>query len=321
MKIKIKYNNFEELDFILTNSNYLNMYSDKYGWICGYDDDVLCYVIPFLEKKKWIFTYVQIQSETIIINHSEATEQEFLNLVIIKIKDDGKIDFISQPKTNVVFDTYPDGAIYSPFGSYIVDLSLDEEQLFKNIHTKHKNVIKRALKNNVDVKFGKDIFDDAYDTVDSTLKRNNMSMITKEKLLKLLTTNEKNFLIGCSYLGSKPQGAVIILYDNYKGYYFWGGTSLDLSLGANNLLHWEVMKKLKSLGVQYYDFVGARINTQNQRLLGIQRFKSRFGATLKQGYLWKYPIVKWKYILFTMLYNFKMKKGDIIDQEKNNFNL
>ncbi len=321
MKIEIKYNNFEELDLILLNNNYLNMYSDDFGWICGYEDNKLCYVIPFLEKKKMIFKYIQIQSETITINETIITEKEFLNLAILKIKQDSKIDFISQPKTNVVFNSYPDDAIYSPFGSYIVDLSFDEEQLWKNIHTKHKNVIKRAIKNDVNVKFGSEIFDDAYNVIFDTLRRNNMSMIEKNSLLKLLDTNEKNFLIGCSYLENRPQGSVIILYDKYKAFYFWGGTSKDLILGANNLLHWEVIKELKKRDVKYYDFVGARINTKDSRLLGIQRFKSRFGSKLKTGYLWKYPIKKWKYYIFSFLYNLKMKKGDIIDQEKNNIDL
>ena len=39
------------------------------------------------------------------------------------------------------------------------------------------------------------------------------------------------------------------------------------------------IQELKKKDVKYYDFVGARINTKDTRLLGIQRFKSRFGAT------------------------------------------
>lgn len=321
MKVKIIYENSEIKRFILANPKYLELFSKNYAYICGYEDEKLSYVLPYIEKKNWIFRYIQIQSETIVINGSKKREKEFLNLAISEIKDQAKIDFISQPKTSAVFDTFPDGAIYTSFGSYVIDLSLDEEQLFKNIHTKHKNVIKRAIKNSVVVKFGKDRLDDAYKIIYDTLKRNSMSMINKDKLIKLMDTNETNLLIGCSYLEDKIQSAVIILYDDYKGYYFWGGTSENLSLGSNNLLHWEVIKKLKNLGVEYYDFVGARLNTQDQRLLGIQRFKSRFGATLKQGYLWKYPIKKWKYELFSFMYKLKMKKGDIIDQEKNNINL
>ncbi|MDM1028422.1 peptidoglycan bridge formation glycyltransferase FemA/FemB family protein [Campylobacter hyointestinalis] len=321
MKIVIKYNDFEELGYILANPNYLSMNSRNYGWICGYENKKLCYVVPFLEKKKWIFTYIQIQSSTIILNGSKEFEKEFLNLAIDKLRQIGKIDFISQPKTNAVFNIYPDNAIYCNFGSYIVNLSINEERLFDNIHTKHRNVIKRATINGVSVKFGYEVFNDAYDVIFDTLHRNNMSMIDKNSLIKFMSVNKKSYLIGCSYLDSIPQSAAIIFYDNYKGYYFWGGTSKNLSLGANNLLHWEIIKKLKSLGVQYYDFVGARINTKDERLLGIQRFKSRFGATLQCGYLWKYPIKKWKFNLFTKLYNFRMGKKDIIDEEKNSINI
>ncbi|AII13935.1 FemAB family protein [Campylobacter iguaniorum] len=321
MKIVIKYDNFEELGYILSNPDYLSMNGRNYGWLCGYENEKLCYIIPFVEKKKWIFRYMQVQSSTIILNGSKQSEKEFLNLAIDKLRQIGKIDFISQPKTNAVFDIYPDNAIYCNFGSYIVDLSINEEELFRNIHMKHRNVIKRAIANGVVIKFGYEVFDDAYDTILDTLYRNNMSMIDKNKLLEFISTNRKSCLIGCSYLDDIPQSAAIILYDNYKGYYFWGGTSENVSLGANNLLHWEIIKKLKSLGVQYYDFVGARIHTNNDRLLGIQRFKSRFGALLQYGYLWKYPIKRWKFDLFNMLYNFKMGKKDIIDEEKNNINI
>ena len=206
----------------------------------------------------------------------ESREQEFLDSVIVFLKKNKHFDFVAQPKTNVVFNTYPKDAIYSPFGSYLIDLSLDESDLWKNVHAKHKNVIKRAVKNNVSVEFGKSVLDDAYSTIFLTLKRNGMTMIAKEKLLKLYETNNDGFLVGCSYFEGRPQGAVIILLDALKGYYFWGGTNLELSLGSNNLLHWEVIKELKRLGVKCYDFVGARIATQDQRLLGIQRFKSRF---------------------------------------------
>ena len=315
MKIEIKYNNFEDIGYIVLNPNYLSMYSDEFGWICGYENGNLCYVLPFVVKKRYIFRYVQFQSNTIKLCNHEDKEKEFLNLLVKKLIEEKKFDFISQPKTNAVFTTFPDGAIISPFGTYIIDLSLDEEILWKSIHSKHKNVIKRAIKNNVIVLFGKDLFNDAYETIFKTLKRNSLSMIKKEKLLKLYETNSKNFLIGCSYLNNKPQSAVIILFDKIKGYYFWGGTNENLTLGANNLLHWEVIKKLKSLGVKYYDFVGARIEARDERLIGIQRFKKRFGATLKEGYLWKYPIKEWKYNLFYLLYKIRTKKGDIIDQE------
>ena len=321
LSIKIFYNNFKDIDNILANSNYLRLNSDNYGWICGFENNKLIYILPFIEKTKYFFKYISFVSKTIKIDDTSINEKDFLNNVILFLKKEKIYDFISQPKTNVVFDEYPNGAAKALFGSYVIDLSLDEEQLWKNIHTKHKNVIKRAIKNNVEVKFGMEYFDDAYNIIKDTLNRNNMDINIKEKLLEFANANKNNILIACSYLDDNIQSGAIIIYDKYKGYYFWGGTNEKLTLGSNNLLHWEVIKELKRLGVKEYDFVGARIEPKTERLKGIQRFKSRFGSILKEGYLWKYPIKQWKYKLFYILFKIRMKRGDIIDQEKNNINI
>ena len=93
-------------------------------------------------------------------------------------------------------------------------------------------------------------------------------------------------------------------------------------LGSHNLLQWEIVKKLKTLNVKQYDFVGARINPpKGSKIEGIQRFKSRFGTTLHQGYMWKYIFNKPMYFLYVQILKllaFKNRskyKGDIIDQE------
>jgi len=108
-------------------------------------------------------------------------------------------------------------------------------------------------------------------------------------------------------------------FSQFAAYYFYGGSAPNAFLGSLNLLHWRAIKYFKSLGVKYYDFVGARINPKKE-LEGIQRFKSRFGGEFKKGYLWKYPLNKWKYGLYKPLFYLKnRRKGDIIDEEKNKY--
>lgn len=116
--------------------------------------------------------------------------------------------------------------------------------------------------------------------------------------------------------------AAVLFYNNYSAYYLYGGTIAKPLTGASNLLHWEIIKFLKRSGAKYYDLVGARITpSKNSKTEGIQRFKSRFGAQLKTGYLWKMPISKIKYKVYSLFlkyyYSLKGKtlKGDIIDQE------
>ena len=89
-----------------------------------------------------------------------------------------------------------------------------------------------------------------------------------------------------------------------------------------NLLQWTAILDMKRLGVNIYDFVGARISPkEGSKLETIQRFKARFGSQMKVGYLWKYPLNKFKYKTFYFLVRMHacLKKqtyiGDIIDEE------
>ena len=130
-------------------------------WCCGYDEkDDLCFILPFIVKKKLIFKYLVAVTETIIIKN-RYKEKDFLNELIKKLNN--KFDFIAQPHTNVVFDIYPYNAIYAPFGSYILNLEVDEEILWNNIHSKHKNVIRRASREGVEIREGLEYFDKVYE--------------------------------------------------------------------------------------------------------------------------------------------------------------
>lgn len=320
MQIKILDSFDSKNGYITASKEYLDCMGKSSKWIGGFIDGTLAYVLPFVEKKKLFFHYIQLQSETIVLNDLNQ-EQEFLDQIIIYLKKLKKYDFIGQPPTHVVFQKFPQGSIYAPFGSYIIDLSAVEEELWKNIHTKHKNVIKRAQKNDVLIKIGNHLFDTAFDVIEATLKRNKIAMISKINLSELLAQKPDFFMVGCSYIEDQVQSAAILLYKQEKAFYFWGGSQENMSLGANNLLHWEMIKKAKALGVKQYDFVGARISPKDVKLQGIQKFKSRFGSTLYQGYLWKYPLKIWKYKLFNFLYVLRMGKGDIIDQEQYNTNI
>ncbi len=307
---------FEENYPIVCHSGYLSAMGDEYGYLCGYVGEKLHCFIPFVVKRKLIFNYLEMKCETVMIA-DDVDEQIFLDQVVAYCRKFTNYDFIAQPPTNVLFSCAPEGAQKAPFGSYRVDLSKSEEALWKNIHAKHRNVIRRAKKNGVEIHFGEAWFTPVYRNITQTLARNGMSMIAETKLRQLLLNIPESVLVACSMFEGEVQSSAIVLYSKHRGYYFWGGTSPHCHLGANNLLHWKIMKRLKREGVKTYDFVGARIDpSEHPRLAGIQRFKSRFGASLERGYLWKYPLKQWKYDLFYALLRLKQKKGDIIDQEK-----
>jgi hypothetical protein len=68
--------------------------------------------------------------------------------------------------------------------------------------------------------------------------------------------------------------------------------------------------------VQRYDFVGARINPEKgSKQESINALKKRFGANLKQGYIWKYSIKPFKYKLYCIAAQWR-SGGDIVDAER-----
>jgi lipid II:glycine glycyltransferase (peptidoglycan interpeptide bridge formation enzyme) len=134
----------------------------------------------------------------------------------------------------------------------------------------------------------------------------------------LINSLGSNVEIFRAYSDNVLQGCAIIPYSEYAAFYLFGGSIADPVLGSMNLLHWIALLHFKDKGVKVYDFVGARIKPQaGSKLEGIQRFKERFGSTLSQGFLWKYPYNRPMYHLYRVLMKIRLKRLhlDIIDQE------
>ena len=70
------------------------------------------------------------------------------------------------------------------------------------------------------------------------------------------------------------------------------------------------------MGVDRYDFYGARINPAvGSKAAGLAAFKERFGADLKQGYIWKYHISSLKSMIYSLGVRW-LRRGDIVDVER-----
>lgn len=294
----------------------------KYGWLVTNK-----YILPFIIEKKAIFKKIVFTHETICMDESEnlTSEKQFLNDVVAVCKS-MNVDFIGQPKTGVVFRIVPDGAISCNFGTYILDLNLSIDELFVNLHVKHRNVIRKAQKDGVTIQRGSEYLDLCAELISETLERQGIKYhVTKNTLEKLQNCLGKQMQFYVAYKDGIPQGCAIFIFSSGgKSYYLHGGSISKPYTGSLNLLQWEAIMDMKNQGVAIYDFVGARVNPKpGSKQESIQRFKSRFGAQLNQGYLWKYPINKTKYQLYyalaRMVCFFRRQPylGDIIDQENN----
>ena len=310
---------------IFAQESFLKTRSKNFGWF--YND---YYTLPvvFTKQKIAFLEYKSAYFTTPVIGKKDITEDEekkFLYEVINKLKKEN-IAIIKQPMASALFKTYPKKAKECFFGTYKIDLKKDEAIIFSEIHSKHRNVIRKAEKEGVVIKKGKQYVDEAYSLIEQTYKRQNRKAIKYEKYLSEINNLQDNSEIYVSYHDNIPQSCAYIVYSKKSAYYLHGGMCEKPATGANNFLHWTVIKDMKEKGVEFYDFMGARVSVEkDSKLYGVQLFKKRFCKDMESGYLWKYVLNKNKYYLYTLLLFIKNRKvkEDTIDQErkKGNYNV
>jgi lipid II:glycine glycyltransferase (peptidoglycan interpeptide bridge formation enzyme) len=322
-EMELKFENAENIESfpIFLSKKFLRTQSDTFGWIVGYIHGEKRVILPYFIYKKASFRLLRFTHQTYFLDNSlkDIYEQIFLDMVVQKVRE-LNIDTIMQPTTNVVFDRVPKDSIYAPFGTYRVNLKEDEEVLWGNLHARqrYRAKIKKAQKEGVEIVIDDYDIDEVHQIMSSTFGRSSMSFMSLDSLKNQIETLGSNVRVFVAKTkSSRVEGVLIIPFDQKRAYYSHGGSVDKPIAGTMNYLHWSAMIYFKNLGLEEYDFVGARINPpKGSKLEGIQLFKKRFGATLHQGYMWKYPIRPIKSRLFNSIYKIiRNSDGDIIDQE------
>jgi lipid II:glycine glycyltransferase (peptidoglycan interpeptide bridge formation enzyme) len=260
---------------------------------------------------------VRFRIETISLGDELDVEDEksFLNSVVKYFRTAGA-DIIIPATTNTIFRAYPNGAIAAPYGTYIIDLTLDEETLFNNFSSSHRRKVRLATKAGVNIRSGVNDVKTAYTLVRDTFKRSSIPFMGYAAFKRIMDGLGEYVKILIAEYQSKIQGCVVIPFSDHSAYYVYGGSIPDPVAGAMNLIHWEAIRMFRYLGVKRYDFCGVRINPkQGSKQEGLKIFKERFGPRLVQGYMWKCALNPLKSAVYSLAVRF-LRGGDIVDAER-----
>ena len=317
MKLIHKLNeNYEHMDIFATEE-FLKSRSNDYGWFVTEK-----FMLPFIIDKKLFFRRMIFTTECLplVENLSVADEKLFLDQTIQKCKEENLCDFIYKAQANAVFGICPDDSVCMEWGSYIIDLTPSIEDIFQNIHAKHRNRIRHAMNNDVTVHVTEDMLK-VYDLIKFTFERQKKILFPSLEYIQKLKNNLKENMTCFEALkDGELQGVAVVIYDDQKAYCIFAGSTKEPFSGSIALMHYEMMKYCKECNMTTYDFMGARIHVEKgSKFDGLQRFKKRFGADLKQGYAFQVILKPIKFKLFNFLVKtyFKLKGSsfeDIINQ-------
>ena len=228
----------------------------------------------------FFFRYIYILSEPNLLD--EDLIVEVFNRIIHNYKP-FRIDFYSIPLSKfpfyAVLEKVGFNKIYS-YSSVQIDLMKEEQEIFSEIHPKHRNKIRKAKKGGVKV------FEDTsleglknyHKLAEITYKRSGKKPPSFGYLLNhFKALAEKRYLrIFFAEKDGELQSSAICLVCPELAIYWHGASKNKPFPGASNLLHWEIMKRLKEEGVKKYDFGG--INWTDAKAASISKFKARFGG-------------------------------------------
>jgi len=266
------------------------------------------FIIPVILYKKGPFKSSSFLTEPCRYKEYDEDETDFLNAVCNYLKENYHVSWIMETPASALFPVAPSGALAIPFGSHIANLEEAVDVLWSKIHSKHRNVIKKAEKDGVEIIKGTNdkILEDYHSIDIETWERSNVKANGVEDLKKEVQSMGDNIIFYMAYKDGEPQAGAIFYYNQTMCYYMHGASRNHSYTGSSNLLHWVAMQDMKAVGVKRYSFVGARINEDpDSKFHGIQRFKERFGGTLFVGKRFKVIFNPFMYKVFVLMTSIK----------------
>lgn len=277
-------------------------------------------IMPIRFRRKMCFCWAVLASEPYLLRETEKPLDRYLDDAVRAMKQQLGVQWLTSTAGGLFADT-PHHCLRIPFGSHVIDLNQTEEELWGKIHSKHRNVIRKSEKENVEIRSGgMELLDDYLLLDEATWKRSHVAGSGREYYARQLETMGENIRVYVAYWNGEPQAGAIFHVNRAMCYYMYGASADAPVTGAANLLQWTAIRDMKAVGVQRFSFVGCRIDEdENSKYHGIQRFKERFGGTLETGYLFRVVCKPLFYRLFTLAVQLrsrsKEKYQDAIDQE------
>lgn len=175
------------------------------------------------------------------------------------------------------------GYVFEDHLNYLVDLGRPSEQIFRGFGSRTRKCIRRGMKKghvqvvNVD---GPEGLKALYRILKKTYRRARIPLADRslfEAVLQILHSKGMARLTLAEVDGRAAACSVELLYK--KTIYGWyGGMDRAYSpYGANEILHWDILRWGAENGCRLYDFGGAG---KPGEAYGVRDFKAKFGGTL-----------------------------------------
>jgi len=263
----------------------------------------LCLIIKRRKpgRFKKFFNYFQCIDGPVIVKDYVEEITEILLKNILKLISFSTLEIIIIPSRNSKYALSEEVAsVYKKFGfsvekwgTYLVDLTNTEDELFSNLKHSARKCINKCKKMGIkiekikDIEGFRDIYWDSYAKFEREFKRpvQPFSPITWEE--------DKDGLYHYFFAKDSDNKVLAVL-----GMYVFNGVATEIAssmsmsayetkIPAQDLLHWKMMLEAKRLGCRIFDLAGVNPCPKDPKEAGICQFKEKWGGRYTEYYIYK----------------------------------
>lgn len=174
-----------------------------------------------------------------------------------------------------------------PEMTWLLDISKNENDILKGMRKTHRNLIRRAEKDGVQIIQATDekYLKAFYDIHMETVKRHNFIPFSYDYIKEELASFKKDdqiLIFSADYKGEIISSAVIVFFGKYAFYHHGASSSKFNKVPASYLVLWNAIKEAKRRGCVTFNFYGIVENKPKHPWAGLSSFKKGFGGYKKE---------------------------------------
>lgn len=190
------------------------------------------------------------------------------------------------------------GFAVSPWGTFLVDLNLEEEQLLKGLdYSVRKNIRKCqdlgiSCRHMGNIEEFERIFFETYKASENAYGRSCNPFSSFRPLFSSPIDRFYDYFVACT-----PEGTPLATL----GLYCFNRTGTETAstltplayerkIPAQDLLHWHVIKFAKEKGMSLFDLAGVNPEPLTDKERGIHRFKKKWGGRYQTSFLYSFEV-------------------------------
>lgn len=202
-----------------------------------------------------------------------------------------------------------------PEKTWILNIGEDEENLLREMKKNHRNLIRRAEKDGVEILQGdsEDFLKEFYQIHMETVERHHFVPFSYDYIkaeLEAFSQDGQIAVFNARYEGKIISSAIIVFYGNEAFYHHGASSSQYSKIPSSYLALWSAIKEAKNRNLEKFNFYGIVDDNAKHPWYGLSRFKKGFGGYESNLVHCQDLPLNWKYRITSLVETFrKIKRG------------